>query len=87
MYDGTSSGREAMTTKLEQALRSAGMTQADLAKGLGVRPATVSRYVGGVRCPNVVRARQIERLLGRRPGEIDWPGIAEEDEQAAAAGD
>lgn len=73
--------------KLREARRLAGKTQQQLAAAVGVEQQTISDYEKGRRYPTVVRARQIERLLGREPGEIDWPGTeTSADDEPTASG-
>jgi DNA-binding XRE family transcriptional regulator len=69
---------------LREARVRAGLTQEQAARLFGVSQQTVSDYEVGRSHPSVVRARQIERLLGCAPGEIEWPEPVESDQPAAS---
>lgn len=57
---------------LKEAREFKGMTRLDLAFRSGVSLSSVAAYEVGVRIPSVVRAREIETILGQRPGDIEW---------------
>ena len=49
------------------------MTQAALARRLGIRQSAVSAYELGTASPPAWRAQEIEEALGVPPGSIGWP--------------
>lgn len=58
---------------LREAREKSGITQAELARRLGLKRAAVSRYESGDRCPPGWRAREIEKALRVKAGSIEWP--------------
>lgn len=55
------------------ALRTAaGLSQAQLAKLVGVSQATVSRWEAGVMTPNADKLRSLARALGVKTGDLPW---------------
>ena len=59
----TPAARDAFRARLKEL----GLTQADLARRLGVSRQVVSYYVNGERVPSLVRAVQIESITGTPP--------------------
>ena len=55
---------------LREARQAAHMTQATLARRLGLRQTAISSYEVGDSMPSVTRAREIEDILGVLPGSI-----------------
>lgn len=52
---------------LADALATTGMTQLDLAKAVGVRGATVSRWVAGIGAPRDERRAEVADAVGVEP--------------------
>ncbi len=58
---------------MREARKSAGISQAALARALGVKQTTVCGYEAGRRMPDAARAQQIARLLHVSADDLDWP--------------
>ncbi|WP_158261109.1 MULTISPECIES: helix-turn-helix domain-containing protein [Pirellulaceae] len=56
--------------RIREARKSAGLTQADLAKSLGIAHVQISYYERGEQWPNIQRLMQICKVLGTSPDRI-----------------
>jgi len=62
--------KDRKNTRLAEAIRESGRTQAEIARLVGVHPATVSMWVSGRIEPPVSRALRLAVLLGRSVEEL-----------------
>jgi transcriptional regulator with XRE-family HTH domain len=60
--------RASLARKIIKARRTAGLTQADLARRAGIRPETLNRIEKGRTTPDVATIAKIERALESAPG-------------------
>lgn len=56
--------------RLRTRMAQRGLTQADVARGIGATAATVSRYCHGLRKPSFANLKKLARFLGCRVDEL-----------------